>query len=336
MVYDRNLSRGAWELAQARLSDLGLLGPCFLGEKGLESRLPLDFMSLATDRAFRYARYGNSLLAFASPRVYGRDREAPSCLSGACMACGACAQDDDARLAILDHRIKPASLSDIEAAASIVREKALCESLYAWIRLPAKLHGADPAFLSAYHLREILRNAPEQANNILDCEEILLSGKDGRERFPAFSGLCLLRLRAYKADAVRALIPSMPGFELAGEPIPNQPRIEEAAVSVFFPSGISLGAQALERCLSEYLARELVAHTLTRRDGKTSWIIAKQGLKKRVVGQATLEMSEQGPVARMSVLSRFSFALFRDVFSKAHPEEPLPRLRIESILRIGS
>jgi radical SAM superfamily enzyme YgiQ (UPF0313 family) len=336
MVYDKNLSRGAWELAHGRLSEQGFLSPSFLGEKDLESRLPLDFMSLATDRAFRYGRYQNSLLAFSSPRVFERDREAPSCLSGACIACGACAQDDSARLAILAHRIKPASLSDIEAAAAIVKEKALCESLYAWISVPAKLHGATPEFLAAYHLREILRHAPGQTDNILDCEEILLSGKDGRERFPAFSGLCLIRLRAYKADAVRSLIPSMPGFELAREPIPNQPRIEEAGVSVFFAPGSALGAQALEKCLSAYLARELVPHTLTRREGASHWIVAKQGLKKRVVSQATLEMSAEGPVLRMSVLSRFSFALFRDVFSEAHPEEPFIRMRIESISRIGS
>jgi hypothetical protein len=330
--YDKNLDRGAWEFARAGLESAGILNPAFLGEKTLEYPFSLAFLDFSTDPDFRYGRYLLARSALAPSRRSAKQAEKLSCLAASCLACGACPPNGHEKEAILEHSIIAPELKDTERALGVMKRKAKAGIVNIRIDVPAEFYGAESAFLSAYYLRKILADLPGQTENLLECEECLFCLKENRERFPAFSGPSLFRLRAYDPGSLRDALAALPWLSLhSGEAAPQFAPSRGKAI-IFFQRSSGSAAE-LETCFSAYLQETVVPYTLSRGRGRlAAWEISREGLKKRVCGEAALsEDPDSGPRLEVDFGSRFDFSRLLKIHQGEFPKSIAPRIRLLSI-----
>ncbi len=337
LVFDKNLDRGAWEKVRAILQAKGGLSPEFLGEKTLEHPQAFDFLERATTTDFRYNAYVKAKQALSAPkRKLGRDAEASSCLAASCLGCGACDKSASEREFLQSHSLRAPSLDERAKAEALLKRKAAAPFLHLYVDLPLAMRGAEAAYISSYYQRLILSHCPDQLDNVLHCQEILLSTKRGREFSPNFYGKSILRIQAYDIQSLAAALKGCPSFEPVRAELPADPCIAEAEVRIEAPAGAGASMKVLETALSAYLKAELVAHTLEKKGGRSVWRIAPAGLKKRIIALAESGSDNEG--IGLKILARFNFhrylGHYRDALHQATSAGEMPQLRMISLTRL--
>jgi hypothetical protein len=330
--YDGKLSRGAWAFAFQRLNAAGLLSAEFYGEKAPGYPFSLGFLDFATDAGFRYERYADARAALSPSRASRREAKPTSCLSGACMACGACPPQGEQMSSILGHQIAAPSLQDAENAERLLKLKSKAGFINVRIVVPAELYGAEDAYLAACYLRRILAERPEQTDNILECEECLFTQKESRDRFPSFSGPTLFRIRAYDLISLKKALAGLSWLSIPATEPSVLYGLSGARARIFFPT-VSGATAELEKTLCAYLDEEVASYTLSRgADGGAAWEISRGGLKKRIATEAKMSVDESGrPLLEVDIGSRFDFSRFLAIYRRSYPEKALPWISFLSI-----
>ncbi|MCX7854917.1 MAG: radical SAM protein, partial [Anaerolineae bacterium] len=258
--YDGRLPRGYWEALRAWVERAGLWNDTFLGEKGPDYPFPLEFVQTDIPADFLYRQY-QAARAGLDPGYCLGDATGP----GRCQGCGAC-PDEEHRQAILHHRIRVPELGPYLAELrDVVGRKRRLRPLYYRLRTDAALSGVHPAFLNAFVFRQILACAPELTENLLSVREALFTIPPNDRRFPTLGGETVFALRAWDADALRAVLSALgEGVEVLG---PVEDFTPGAFAKAHLVLSLPVPLPAVRAALEGYLRGEYVPFSL-RREGE--------------------------------------------------------------------
>jgi len=275
-VYDRNLTRGAWEFARAWLDERGILSGAFMGEKPRDYPFPYSFVTPVASREHVYRRF---LDAKAS-------RERPTCLGGDCAGCGAC---DDAdgnggeRAFLAAHRLDEASERDLRDVESIVAAKR--KPYETWVRaaLSREAAAAPPAYAAASFRRALYAAVPALVDTVWTAEDALLKSKAGLERLPGAWG-----------DTVYRVLSSAPidqtALEAAGYVVLESAPVPERLFLELRLPGASL-AEAV-RLVADFLNASAMPHTLRKEASGSAFVVSDKGRKKGNVLEARVALGD--------------------------------------------
>ncbi|MBU0927687.1 MAG: radical SAM protein [Spirochaetes bacterium] len=288
-VYDRGLSRGAWEYARDYLGSRGALGESFTGEK------PADYPFA----------YGFVVPIASRERVYGRfvdakeRRENPSCLGAACAACGAC-NDESERSFLAGHELATVSEGDQRAIEAIVSAKRKPYEAFVRARLSPEAARAHPAYAAASFRRALFAAAPALAGVVWTAEDAFLGSKEGLARLPGAWGDTCYRILSSRPLGPHEL--EAAGYEvLAGPPDPERLYVDIRVEGPGLAEGPGLPEAA--RLVSDFLAGAAMPFTLRKAEGEARYAVSDKGRKKRNVLEASVAVPASGPDAGRALVS---------------------------------
>jgi len=259
-VYDRSLSRGAWEFARAWLDERGILSGAFMGEKPRDYPFPYSFVTPVASREHVYRRFLDAK----------ESRERPTCLGGDCAGCGAC-NDDSERAFLAAHRLDEASERDLRELEAVVAAKRKPYETWVGAALSREAASAPPAYAAALFRKALYAAVPALVDTVWTAEDALLKSKTGLERLPGAWG-----------DTVYRVLSSSPidgtALEAAGYVVlESAPVPERLFLSVRLP-GASL-AEAV-RLVADFLNASAIPHTLMKEASGSAFVVSDKGRKK--------------------------------------------------------
>ncbi len=262
-VYDKNLSRGAWDFARAWLSARGILSDAYLGEKPIDYTFPYRFVKPAASKDIVYSRFLD-----AKQRL-----ERTSCIGSACFACGAC-DDEGERSAIAAHSVDAANERDIrEVEATVAAKRKPC-IVYVKSSIPASSAKAHKAYGAALFLKRLYETLPSFAETVWTAEDAFLKTDDGLARLPDAWGDTCYRILSSRPIDEETFVQA--GYEVLSAPLSP----ERIHVELHFP-GIRL--ESVSQLLSAFLNEASMPHMLMKTRNRVELAIAEKGRKKRNV-----------------------------------------------------
>ncbi len=299
--YDGRLPRGYWETLRAWMERAGLWNDTFLGEKGPDYPFPLEFVQTDIPADFLYRQYQAARTGLDPGYCLG-DAAGP----GQCRGCGAC-PDEEHRRAILHHRIRVPELGPYLAEfRDVVSRKRRLRPLYYRLRTDPALSGVHPAFLNALVFRQVLARAPELTDNLLSVREALFTVPPNNRRFPTLGGETVFALRAWDADALRAVLSSLSAL---GEGVEVLEPVEDFTPGAFAKAHLMLSLPvplpAARAALEGYLRGAYVPFSLRRNGEGYDIAVPSRGLKKKVLFGGHLEGQEERTAMVLEVGPKF-------------------------------
>jgi len=296
-VYDRNLSRGAWDFARAWMEDRGILSrqgtdpqgldpqrtetaSACLGEKPRDYPFPYAFVTPIATRDIVYQRFMDARAA----------RERVSCLGASCAGCGACGDDPEGRSErafLTAHELDTATERDLRDIEAIVAAKRKPHETFVRASLPRAAATAPPDFPAVLFRRQLFAAAPALLDTVWTATDAFLKSKDGLERLPGAWGDTQYRLLSAKpldADQLTAA-----GYEVADTAMAP----DRLAVGLSFPA--SKYAETV-KLVSDFMTAAAMPYTLRKTEDSATFIVAEKGRKKRNVLEASVAVEPDGGV----------------------------------------
>jgi hypothetical protein len=267
-VYDRNLSRGAWDFAHAWLTERGALTDLYLGEKPHGYRFPYSFVQPAASKEVIYRRFLDAK----------QRRESVSCIGAACFACGAC-DDDEERSAITSHTIDEATERDVREVEAVVAAKRKPYVTYVKGSIPPGSAKAHKAFETSMFLKSLYAALPVLVETVWTAEDAFLKTDDGAARLPdAWGDTCY---RILSSQPIDAEILAKAGYESLNAPLAP----ERLHVKVRFEA---VPRESVTQLVSAFLNEASIPHVLRKTGNGVELAIAGKGIKKRNVVSARI------------------------------------------------
>jgi len=290
-LYDKNLTDGAWEFARSFLQERGALNDEYLASKTADYRFPYPFLQPAVIPGTTYRRYQDAL----------RGIERQSCLGAACLACGACT--DEQRTFLSSHRFDQVSERDMRSLEAVIEAKRHPSVLFVQAELAPGAASAAPAYGAAMFRRELYARVPAIADAVWTSDDLVIQSKDGCERLPDACGQTWYRV--VSASPLDSSALEAAGYVVSDAP----PAIERLELAVVFPNASMQQACAL---VSDFLTGIAIPHTLKKTDTHASLAISDKGRKKRNILAATIEaLPDHGSMAQMSCGSKYDLGALK-------------------------
>ncbi len=279
-VYDRNLSRGAWDFARAWLQDHGVLatGNPYLDEKPRGYPFPYAFVVPLAARDIVYQRFLDARQA----------RERVSCMGATCAGCGACDDGPEGRAErefLSTHELDAASERDLRDIESIVVAKRKPYETFVRARLPQEAAAAPPAYSAVLFRRALFAAAPALVDTVWTASDSFLKSKEGLVRLPGAWGdtqYTLLSSRPLDQDLLTAA-----GYEVS-EAVLAPDRL---SVELRFPA--ARYAETV-RLVSDFMTAAAMPYTLRKTADTATFLVAEKGRKKRNVLEASITAESEG------------------------------------------
>jgi len=292
-VYDRNLSRGAWDFTHAWLEERGVLSrrgidaqgidpqrfetaTAYLDEKPRDYLFPYAFVTPIATRDIVYNRFLDARQA----------RERVSCLGASCAGCGAC--DDDSELAFLSaHELDTATERDLRDIEAIVAAKRKPHETFVRAKLPREAALAPPAYSAVGFRRQLFATAPALLDTVWTASDSFLKSKDGLARLPGAWGDTQYRLlssRPLDPDQLTAA-----GYVVSDTALAP----DRLSAELTFP--IARFAETV-RLVSDFMTAAAMPFTLRKTEVAATFLVAQKGRKKRNVLEATVAVGPEGGV----------------------------------------
>lgn len=281
-VYDRNLSRGAWDFARAWLQERGVLaaGNPYLDEKPRGYPFPYAFVVPLATRDIVYRRFLDARQA----------RERASCLGADCAGCGACDDGPDGRAErafLAGHELDAASGRDLRDIEAIVAAKRKPYETFVRARLPREAASAPPAYPAVLFRRALFAAAPALIDAVWTAADSFLKSKEGLERLPGAWGDTQYRLlspRPLDPDLLSAA-----GYEVSDAALAP----DRLSVELLFPA--ARYAETV-RLVSDFMTAGAMPYTLRKTEERATFLVAEKGRKKRNVLEASVAADPAGGV----------------------------------------
>ncbi len=274
IIYDGDLSRGAWNSMREHATATGLLGPEFLGEKAQAWLPPLSFLETPMERLWKH---------YVAARRF-KDRK--SCLGSECSDCGAC-QDGDERAALTGHETRAMSASDFpDRVARLLAAKAAFSPVHVAVELPQVLQGASSAYRASWILRRLsgaskgAEHAAFEAREAL-CETALLD--------PETCSFVGKTVYALFGPEPRKLAEAAKAAGFAPLDGPSGATRFEVEVSIPMPF-----AHEADAALRAWLAQERVSFTEERSGEGRRLVPSQRDIKKRIIVEVLLGPMKAG------------------------------------------
>lgn len=297
-VYDRNLSRGAWDFARTWLQERGVLakdsagpqapvsGNSYLDEKPRAYPFPYAFVVPLATRDIVYQRFLDARQA----------RERVSCLGATCAGCGACDDDTDAdgtagtagraeRAFLAAHELDTASERDLRDIEAIVAAKRKPYETFVRAKLPQEAASAPPAYSAVLFRRQLFAAVPALVDTVWTASDSFLKSKEGLERLPVAWGDTQYRLlssRPLDPDQLTAA-----GYEVAETALAP----DRVLVHLSFP--VARFAETV-RLVSDFMTATAMPYTLRKTEATATFLVAEKGRKKRNVLEASVTADPAG------------------------------------------
>jgi radical SAM superfamily enzyme YgiQ (UPF0313 family) len=328
--FDSALPAGYWEQLQGWMQEQGQWTCEFLSEKDPAYPFALDLVRSNVPSAFLYRQFQEAKAGLDGGYCLGSAAE-----QGHCLGCGACANPEQ-RSAIVRHRVRSAPGSALANLRDMMARKQRLKPLYIRVRVAAWLAGAQPAYLNAALLKELLSQHPPWTENLLSASECLFTVRPNDRRFPPLTGETVFALKTWDSGAIanalaadhsptRELGSSRDGsaFDVLGLAEDFEPGVySQVGLDLVLPARYFSDTRAhLER----YLRDAYLPYSLRRISpglaGETRFCfdVPKKGLKKKILYAGTFSLDERGMHAHLEIGPGFDLLKFLEMFyERAH------------------
>jgi hypothetical protein len=336
--FDGALPPSYWEELQCALIQSGQWNGYLLGEKPPDYEFALGFVDAGMRPGFLYSQYEEAKRSLSSLALAASETGVDSgyCLGdtsheGTCLGCGACTTPDQ-RLSLTHHTTHYPQLGQeyLGTLERLMADKRRLAPGFFRILVDATLAGADAPFVNAFVFRELVRLCPDQAANLLEVRESLLSTPQNSGRFPGATGETVFSLKAWDIDQLAGRLEgARAGSSLIGVLGPAQgfqPGVfKSIQVDIVLPEHLFYDPRSR---LEAYLRTSFIRFSV-RRDGTCyTFDLPGRALKKKVLFGGSFE-SERGFFrARLVVGPKFDGTAFLDSFGT-------PRLSRHAQLRVS-
>ncbi|PKL23880.1 MAG: hypothetical protein CVV47_11455 [Spirochaetae bacterium HGW-Spirochaetae-3] len=280
-VYDRALSRGAWEFARAWLDERGILSGAFMGEKPRDYPFPYPFLTPVASREHVYRRFLD----------VKESRERTTCLGGDCAGCGACSDADvsgvSERAFLAAHRLDEASERDLRELEAVVAAKRKPYEAWVGAALSREAACAPPAYAAASFRKALYAAVPALVDTVWTAEDAFLKSKAGLERLPGAWGDTVYRVLS-SAPIATSVLEAAGYVVLESAPVP-----ERLFLELRLP-GASI-AEAV-RLVADFLNASAIPHTLRKEASGSAFVVSDKGRKKGNVLEARVALGDDGAV----------------------------------------
>jgi len=277
-VYDRTLSRGAWDFTRAWLESRGLIGSAaadgsFLDEKPRDYPFPFAFVTPIATRDMVYRRFLDTREA----------RERASCLGSTCAGCGACDEGESAFLQ--EHELDTVSEHELRGIEAIVAAKRKPCETYVRASLPREAAGASPAYAEALFRRGLFTAIPALVGILWTATDALLKSKEGLERLPGAWGDTCYRLVSSQPLDPAAFAGS--GFAVLDAP----PAPSRLSIEILFPDA---RLAEIVKLVSDFMSQSAMPYTLRKSGSGAVFVVSEKARKKRNVLEAQVALHATG------------------------------------------
>jgi hypothetical protein len=289
-VYDRNLSRGAWDFTRAWLQERGILAKDsagtqapvhvnpYLDEKPRGYPFPYAFVTPIATRDIVYNRFLDAKQA----------RERVSCLGATCVGCGACNDDNEGRAErafLAAHELDAASGHDLRDIESIVTAKRKPYETFVRANLPREAAAAPPAYPAVLFRRALFAAVPDFVDTVWTASDSFLKSKDGLERLPGAWGDTQYRLLSSR--------PLDPDQLTSAGYVVSDTALAPGRLSVDLSFPTARYAETV-RLVSDFMTAAAMPYTLRKTEAAATFLIAEKGRRKRNVLEATAAIGPEG------------------------------------------
>ncbi len=315
--YDLELPAGYWGDLRGWMVARGLWNDAFLGEKGPDTDVPLDFVALDAPPGFLYRQYqqaqagvdeGYCLGEVGTPGEVGEP--------GRCRACGACTTPDE-RAAITQHTMRHPGHGYLETLGKMMRAKWQTRPVYARVWMPPSTASAEAAWRNGYAMRAFLSAHPQLGDTLLSVRESLFTTKGLAGRYIGQYGETVLALKAWDVSILGQLLAT-------GDELPGGVRflgfLDEFAPGVFERLRLHLTLpsehfpEAGQR-LRQYLQAEYVPVNIRGTAAGYVLDIPEKARKKRIIFAGRFSETDGRFSAELQVSPKFDLLAYLRTFS---------------------